>query len=106
MKNLIQNIEKLGFKNNILEQLSQEIKGSGFAGNTNIPELVYLAMCTSMLNNPMSIVLKGPSGAGKSFNLNAGKQFIPETAYSQFEGMSEKALVYLNNLEQPTSNDN
>ena len=36
-------IKDLGFSNNLLEDLSKEITESGFAGDTLIPELVYMA---------------------------------------------------------------
>ena len=76
-----------------------EIRKLGFAGPANLPKLVYLTLFTGMLKRPVSLVIKGPSGAGKSYSLNAGKQFIPPSAYEQYEGMSEKALVYLKNLD-------
>ena len=90
---------KLGFHGSVLSRLSAEVTANGFAGSTDVPELVYLVFITGMLNRPVSLVLKGVSGAGKSFSLNAGKQFIPEDAYEQYEGMSEKALVYLKDLD-------
>ncbi len=58
-----------------------------------------LVFFTGMLGRPCSLVLKGPSGVGKSFSLNAGAQFIPPKAYEQFEGMTEKALIYLKGLD-------
>lgn len=82
----------------ILDQLGREIEERGFAGSTDLPKLVYLVFLTGMLKRPVSLVIKGPSGAGKSFSLNAAMQFIPESAYERFEGMSEKALVYLKGL--------
>lgn len=79
----------------VLDKLEETIRDQGFAGSTNLPKLIYLTFCTSVLDKPVSLVIKGPSGAGKSYSLNAAKQFVPEDAYQQFEGMSEKALVYL-----------
>lgn len=83
---------------NKLLLLDQIVKQQGFSGPTDIPRLSYLSLLTGMTQHPVSMVIKGPSGAGKSYGLNKGKQFIPETAYEQFEGMSEKALVYLKDL--------
>ncbi|MCV0351845.1 MAG: hypothetical protein K5863_17340 [Nitratireductor sp.] len=85
----------LSQNNNILRILSDEVAKQGFAGSTKIPELVYLTLITGLLEEPVSLLIKGPSGAGKSFSLRMGKQFIPTEAYEEFEGMSEKALVYL-----------
>src|SRR5690606_10356843 len=60
-----------------------------------VPKLVYLTLITNVLDRPVSLLIKGSSGAGKSFSLRMGKQFIPTDAYEEFEGMSEKAIVYL-----------
>lgn len=90
---------KLACTPDILSVFDEEILKSGFAGETHIPRLVYLTLFTGMLKRPVSLVIKGPSGAGKSFALNMAKQFIPDTAYEEFSGMSEKALVYLKDLD-------
>ncbi len=78
--------------------LAEQIQHQGFAGAPDIPVLSFLCLSTGVLQRPCSLLIKGPSGAGKSFSLRAGKQFIPSTAYEEFEGMSEKALVYLRGL--------
>lgn len=83
----------------ILDVLEEEVWKRGFAGPADIPKLVYLALLTGVLDRPVSLVIKGPSGSGKSFSLNAGLQFVPPSAYERFEGMSEKALVYLKGLD-------
>lgn len=90
---------KLARTPDILSVFDEEILKSGFAGETHIPRLVYLSLLTGMLDRPVSLVIKGPSGAGKSYALNMAKQFIPDTAYEEFSGMSEKALVYLKDLD-------
>lgn len=97
-KEIYGNIDELANNPNILNVLETVIRDRGFAGTTEIPKLVYLTLLTGMLDTPVSLVIKGPSGSGKSFSMNMGKQFIPPSAYEQFEGMSEKALVYLKNL--------
>lgn len=86
-------------KSSILDELEREIRKQGFAGPAGIPKLIYLALLTGMSERPVSLVIKGPSGSGKSFSLNAAIQFIPPSAYERYEGMSEKALVYLPKLD-------
>lgn len=85
-------------KPSVLDELEREIRKQGFAGSANIPKLVYLVFLTGMLERPVSMVIKGPSGSGKSFSLDAAKQFVPPSAYEEFQGMTEKALVYLKGL--------
>ena len=89
----------LANQTSILSLLSHELIQSGFAGSTDIPELVVLSMYTRFFENPVSLVIKGPSGAGKSFSLQAGLNFVPGEAYEMFSGMSEKALLYLRDLD-------
>lgn len=90
---------KLGDCPRILDELEREIREQGFSGSADVPKLVYLTFITGVLDRPVSLLLQGPSGVGKSYSLRAGQQFIPKTAYEQFEGMSEKALIYLKGLD-------
>jgi hypothetical protein len=83
----------------ILKKLSDELKNSGFAGSTQVPALVYLAMFTRFLDLPVSLLLKGPSGSGKSYALREALKFIPKEAYELYHGMSEKALIYNEGLD-------
>lgn len=82
----------------ILDKLEGELRLQGFAGPTDLPKLVFLCLATRFSDKPVSLVIKGPSGSGKSFSLHAGLQFVPPSAYEEFSGMSEKALVYSENL--------
>ncbi len=66
----------------------------GFAGEADIPKLIYLALQTRRSKRPGSIVIKGPSGSGKSFSLNTALKFVPPQTYEYFSGMSERAIIY------------
>lgn len=90
--------EDIATENDIPAILEKSIQQRGFAGNATIPKLVYLTLLSGMLERPVSLLIEGPSGAGKSFNLRMGKQFIPHHAFEEFEGMSEKAIIYLKGL--------
>jgi hypothetical protein len=48
----------------ILAMLQGELTKSGFAGSTQVSELVFLSMFTRLLDLPVSLLLKGPSGSG------------------------------------------
>lgn len=95
---LLERCEELAYSENILDVLAEEIKQWGFAGDAKLPKLVFLTLYTGFLSRPVSLLIKGPSGAGKSYSLRQGKQFVPEKAYEAFEGMTDKALVYLKDL--------
>ncbi|RQH12748.1 hypothetical protein [Bradyrhizobium sp. RP6] len=78
----------------ILQQLDYDLRTSGFAGKTNIPQLIYLSAITAAFEKPVSVVIKGESGSGKSFALQSGLRYLPSTAYQEVHGMSAKALLY------------
>ncbi|CAN5272222.1 hypothetical protein BH10PSE9_BH10PSE9_00590 [soil metagenome] len=82
----------------VLGVLEDELRQQGFAGPTDVPKLVLLCLYTRFLEKPVSLVIKGPSGSGKSHALHAGLQFAPREAFEEFSGMSEKALLYMNDL--------
>lgn len=84
----------LAHQPSILDNLAEQLRKQGFAGSTNIPATVFLSMITRMFEQPVSLVLKGQSGSGKSFSLHAGMQFIPESAYHEVHGLSQKALLH------------
>lgn len=89
---------ELALENSILSVLDRSLKDHGFTGPTHIPRLVFLSFYTRILEKPVSLIIKGPSGSGKSFSLRAGKQYIPSSAFEEFHGMSERALLYMKEL--------
>lgn len=89
----------LANQNSILNELESELRLRGFSGPADVPKLVLLGLYTRFFAKPVSTVIKGPSGSGKSFALQAGLQFVPEDAYEMYSGMSEKALLYLEDLQ-------
>ena len=88
----------LARKGSILDVLEDELRGQGFAGSADVPKLVFLSLYTRFFEKPVSLVIKGPSGSGKSYALRCGLQFVPSTAFEEFSGMSEKALIYKSDL--------
>lgn len=79
----------------ILQSLNDSLRAHGYVGDTRPAKLVYLALVSTLLPKPVSLVIKGPPGSGKSFALRCGKRYVPADAYEEFHGMSEKALVYM-----------
>ncbi|MDO6458712.1 hypothetical protein Q4494_16625 [Celeribacter halophilus] len=79
----------------MIELFKSSIKSHGFIGDTKLPVLVYLTFITALFDKPVSLLVKGAASSGKSYALACAKRYVPEIAYKQFEGMSEKALVYM-----------
>lgn len=82
-----------------IELLREQLTESGYAGSTDIPVLIYAALVTNIFARPVSLLIKGPSGSGKSFSLNSALRFVPETSYELFSGMTNKAIVYIPDLD-------
>lgn len=80
---------------NFIKNFETSLTASGYIGDTRPPKLAYLSLVSALFDEPVSTLIKGSSGSGKSFALKAAKRYVPEGAYVEFSGMSEKALLYL-----------
>ncbi len=96
---LLSSCSALAQKPNILRELGEHLTKHGFAGSTDIPEIVVLSMITRSFQNPVSLIIKGQSGSGKSFALKSGLRYVPSSAFHEFHGMSAKALVHASDLD-------
>lgn len=79
----------------MLDEITHNIKKHGFVGGTRPAILAYLSILSSLLDQPVPLLIKGASGAGKSFSLKVAKRYVPEDAFTEFHAMSEKALAYM-----------
>src|SRR5215212_7267118 len=52
---------------NILERFASDLARSGVAGESRVAKLLYLAVTSRFLEQPVSIAVKGPSSGGKSY---------------------------------------
>lgn len=82
-------------KINMVDNIKQNLALHGYIGDSRPAILAYLTMVSALFPKPVSLLIKGNSGAGKSFALSAAQRYIPNDAYEDFSGMSEKALVHL-----------
>jgi hypothetical protein len=86
---------KISQKTSILKALDESLRKHGFAGPTDIPQLVFLSTLTRMNDIPVSLLIKGTSGSGKSHALKCALRYVPETIYKLVHGVSEKALLHM-----------
>jgi hypothetical protein len=96
---LLASCSALANKPDILQELREHLTKHGFAGSTDIPEIIVLSMITRSFPNPVSLIIKGQSGSGKSFALKSGLRYVPSSAFHEFHGMSAKALVHASDLD-------
>ncbi len=78
----------------ILDLFYQNLLRCKFVGEEKAAKLVFLALCSRVLQAPVSVTIKGPSSAGKSYVVKKVVKFFPETAYYALTGMSDKLLIY------------
>ena len=78
----------------VLTLFQDELHALGFAGDTAVPELVYLAVHSRHFGRPINIDVRGPSAAGKSFAVTAAIDFHPDDAVHRYTAASERAFIY------------
>jgi hypothetical protein len=79
---------------NLLWQLANACAFYGVAGERKNVCLLYLALTSRLLDEPISITIKGDSSAGKSYVLSHVLWLFPRDAYWELTGMSQQALIY------------
>ncbi|MEQ1883717.1 MAG: hypothetical protein ABL967_01560 [Bryobacteraceae bacterium] len=78
----------------VLNRFIHEINEAGFVGEERASRLIFLALVSRLLDEPVSIAVKGPSSAGKSHTTKQVLKFFPPKAFYALTAMSEKALAY------------
>ena len=78
----------------ILGRLEALLPRLGVVGESHNAKLLYLALTSRLLDRPVSVAVKGPSSGGKSFLVGQVLRAFPPSAFLDFTGMSEHALIY------------
>jgi hypothetical protein len=84
----------LALEPNLLSRFGEELARCGLVGEERAAKLAYLAMTSRLLDQPVSIALKGPSAGGKSFLVETVLRFLPDSAFYELTGGSERAFAY------------
>ena len=80
---------------NILKQFDETIEQLPLVALNNQAKLLYLAYFTRELDEPTSVIVRGRSSTGKSNLVKQIKKFLPEDTYVEASGMTEKAMINL-----------
>jgi hypothetical protein len=67
----------------------------GLVGENRSAKLVYLAIASRLLAEPVNVVVKGLSSSGKSYTIECVAALFPPEAVFTMTAMSERALIYL-----------
>jgi hypothetical protein len=78
----------------LLARIKEAVTATGYAGDAQLPLLIYLAFTSRLLERPMNVALVGPSAAGKNAVLAAARALTPATAYYELSAGSPHALIY------------
>jgi hypothetical protein len=86
----------------VLADLRDELECDGFAGRTDVPELAFLAVNTTLLDvgrggfveRLASVKVDGPSSSGKNYAVDAALDYLPDEIVVRLTGQSAKALIY------------
>jgi hypothetical protein len=78
----------------ILDRFAAQLRMCGVVGEDRNAKLVYLAITSRVLEEPVSESMKGVSSSGKSYTIDQVLAFFPEEAYIELTAMSERALIY------------
>jgi hypothetical protein len=78
----------------ILESFIETLTECGVVGETLAAKLLFLALVSRLLDDPVSAAVKGPSAGGKSYLMVQVLRFFPQSAFFTLTAMSERALAY------------
>jgi hypothetical protein len=87
-------VRAIASSQNVLDRFASTMRDLGVVGEERLAKLLYLAVTSRLLAQPVSVAVKGPSSGGKSYSVGKVLLFFPAEAYYELSAMSEKALVY------------
>ncbi len=78
----------------LLHRAIRALGDLGVVGEEENRGLLYLALLSAKMADPISVLVKGRSSSGKSFLVKTVLTLIPPRGYYELSSMSTKALVY------------
>ena len=78
----------------VLDQVAEAIRASGYAGDPRPPLIVYLALTSRLLERPLNVAVIAPSAAGKNRAVDAALALVPPEAVHELKAGTPRALIY------------
>lgn len=91
--------DKLLRQPDLLARAVEVIGSLGVVGERGNRGLLYCALTSRLMSQPISAFLKGRSASGKSNLIKQALKLMPPESYYEFTAMSAKALIYAEELE-------
>ena len=85
---------KLGKSGDLMAEITRDLKRLGLVGEETNGLLLYLAMTTRKLDDPLAVQILSPSGAGKSHLQDRVLSLCPEEELIKLTSLSNQALFY------------
>ncbi len=79
---------------NLLQLFLDDIETLHCVGEEENKTVLFLALTSRLLQDPINVIFKGESSAGKSYTLSNVLKFFPEEDVLEFTAMSPKALYH------------
>ena len=77
----------------VLDQLKDTIRATGFAGDARPAMMSYFAITSRRLQDPMNVAYISQSASGKNAGVDASLPFFPATAFYLVKASSPRALI-------------
>jgi hypothetical protein len=78
----------------VVDQLQDAIRATGFAGDTRPAMMSYFAITSRLLQAPLNLAYISQSASGKNAGVDASLPFFPATAFYLVRASSPRALIY------------
>jgi DNA primase len=94
-KEAFEQCKEIAESKDILNLFTEALSACGVVGESKVTKIIFLSVCSRVLKEPVSIIVKGQSSSGKSYLVKSilSNFFDPE-AYFPLTSASEKALIY------------
>src|SRR5262249_55699767 len=78
----------------VLAKVGGAISASGYAGDTTVPLLAYVAITSRLQAKPINLHVIGQAASGKNHSVNTAVDLVPDEAVFKMTASTPKALIY------------
>lgn len=78
----------------LLDRVVETMRLNSYAGDTDPPLLLYLAMTSRFMERPINVAVVAPSASGKNRAVDEARRLLPADAVHVISAGSARALIY------------
>src|SRR5262245_30331483 len=87
----LHSVSDIAAEQSVLPRCVRDVKACDVVGEDRNAQVIFLAGCSRVLDEPVSVAIKGLSSSGKSYTTETVLRFFPDDAYIEMTAMSERA---------------